>query len=142
MHSINHFYLLNNQAICLQGWRRLSTNRLALLPSLQHDMSVLPHFTTAQISSSALQEECKEILCSATGDSRAIFELGQSMTDGSKVNWVIYWLLWQTKNSLTQERATGSRCSHRLTDDAVGQSGGERPGDDCERVFWDPVRNL
>jgi hypothetical protein len=142
MHSINHFYLLGNQAICLQGWRRLSTNRLALLPSLQHDMSVLPHFTTAQISYSALQEECEGIIYSATGDSRAIFELGQSTTDGSKVNWVIYWLLWQTKNLLTLDHGTGFRCSRRLADDAVSQSGGKRPGDDRERAFWDPVRNL
>lgn len=142
MHPISHFHLLDNQAICLQGWRRLSTNRLALLPSLQHDMSVLPHFTTAQISSSALQEECEGILCSATGDSRAIFELGQSTTDCSKVNWVIYWLLWQTKKLLTLEHATGSECSRCFTDDVVSQSGGKRPGDDRERAFWDPVRNL
>jgi hypothetical protein len=87
-------------------------------------------------------KECEGIIYSATGDSRAIFELGQSTTDGSKVNWVIYWLLWQTKNLLTLEHGTGFRCSRRLADDAVSQSGGKRPGDDRERAFWDPVRNL
>jgi hypothetical protein len=115
-----------------------------LLPSLQHDISVLPNFTTAQISFSALQEECEGILAAATGDARAIFALGQSTADGSKVNWVIYWLLWQAKDLLTLERKMDSKRSRSLTGDAgsLRQLGGTRPRDDRERVFWDPARNL
>jgi hypothetical protein len=130
------------QAVCLQSWRRLSTNRLALLPSLQHDVSVLPNFTTAQISFAALQEECEGILAAATGHSRAILALGQSTADGSKVNWVIYWLLWQAKDLLTLERRMDSRRSQSLTGDASRQASGTKPRDDREKVFWDPARNL
>jgi hypothetical protein len=113
-----------------------------LLPSLQHDTSVLPDFTTAQISFSALQEECERILASATGYPRAIFALGQSAADGGKVNWVIYWLLWQAKEILTLERRMDPRSMHSLSGNATRQAGDTGPREDRERVFWDPARNL
>jgi hypothetical protein len=117
-----------------------------LLPSLQHDISILPDFTTAQISFSALQEECEAILASATGAAKSIFEMGQSTSDGSpdggKVNWVIYWLLWQAKDLLALERKGATKHGHQPTNNDSAQAGGERPRHDGERVFWDPARNL
>jgi len=90
-----------------------------------------------------LQEECEGIFASATGDSRAIFALGQSTADGGKVNWVIYWLLWQAKEILTLERRMDPR-SHSLSGDGSSEANGTsgRPREDRERVFWDPARNL
>jgi len=130
------------QSTCLLSWRRLSTNRLALLPSLQHDMSIIPNFTTAQISLSALQEECEGILASAEGSARSIFAMGQTPADLDRVNWMIYWLLWQAKELLRLELSAESRRPESSTNNASSQPGGKGTSKDGGSVFWDPARNL
>jgi hypothetical protein len=91
---------------------------------------------------SALHEECEKILASATGDARLIFELGQPKAGGSKVNWVIYWLLWQAKDLVTRKRRNNPRDTHLPPNGVSLQAGGKRPRNDGERVFWDPARSL
>ena len=82
------------------------------------------------------------MIASAEGGARSIFAMGQTPADLDRVNWVIYWLLWQAKELLRLERRAESRRANPSTNDASSQFEGSEPRKDGEGVFWDPVRNL
>ena len=85
------------------------------------------------------------MIASAEGGARSIFAMGQTPADLDRVNWVIYWLLWQAKELLRLERRAESRRTDSSTKNASSQAAqpeGREPRKDGGSVFWDPVRNL
>jgi hypothetical protein len=152
--------LTRSQEQARQLWNRLSTDRTALVPGLACDPSVMPPFSTMQISSVALQQACLEMCESSTGDARLIFDLGRSPRQDEDGNWVIRWLLWRTRpkhppgvRDAERDQDFAEECLEAREAITRGKFCGVATGDigspegaahepKSQRNYWDPARDL
>ncbi|KAM3420268.1 hypothetical protein BST61_g3555 [Cercospora zeina] len=109
-----HLYC-NMKAEAVEGWRRISANRNALVPQLRDDPAIEPPYSFGHVEEQALQEEVLHIFHHARKDTRIMYELGRDRDGDVEENWIIRWLLWHVFR-YRDERNVGAAGRRRTAD--------------------------
>jgi GH15 family glucan-1,4-alpha-glucosidase len=129
------------------------------MPDLAHDLSIMPPFSTMQISSEAFRKACLEMAKSSFGDARLILNLGHHSTLGNDRNWVIRWLSWHarlkdppamrhTRESQVCAEASSEVSKEIVTEYILGVATSctdkvdETHCTEGQRIYWDPARDV
>lgn len=70
------------------------SNRDTLVPELQNDASIVPPFSSHQVSETAMHRQILNIYNNASAETKPYYDLAHDTSKPSPENWLIRWMLW------------------------------------------------